>query len=220
MTISSKFGTRGPFAAAALAVCLWAPALRADGGGPLPAGRIFGHYVGRAFTDNSGNFVVYGYYAYLDGIPGPFFNGSPGEGTAFFTFRSSPLVFPAVLVNGSILWAPQEAGATLSIYFNASPHGDWNNPDSFSSGQLIATFVRSQGFFICNGNITLGNTCSDVVSDKLLFSADFTFKGQKSNLGTLIPAGVSTFTPMLDQSFPGFAAVYVGYHVAMGKSSD
>jgi len=121
---------------------------------------------------------------------------------------------------GSIAWATEQAGSTFSVYFNASPHGDWNNPDSFSTGQLIATLRRSQGFFMCNGDLSLLNMCSDFVSTKLASSSDFTFNGETMNFGRLIPFGINNVTPAIDTSFPGFAAAFVGYHMALGRSQD
>jgi len=41
---------------------------------------------------------------------------------------------------------PVSAG-TFNVYFNSNPNGDWSNPASFSSGQLIATFARKESLF-------------------------------------------------------------------------
>jgi len=123
------------------------------------------------------------------------------------------------VVNGSILWATQ-APSTLSVYFNASPQGDWSNPDSFSSGQLIATFEKPEGFFTCNGDLTLLNTCSSVDSGDLVSSTDFTFNGGTFNFARLVPLGVTNVTPMIDTSFPGFAAVFVGYELVIRDGSQ
>ncbi len=186
----------------------------------LPGSRIFDHFVGREIVTSAGDLEAVGYYAFLDGIPGSFFAGAPSEATAFFTFRSSPQVFSDVFVNGSIAWATLQAGSTLSVYFNVSPHGDWRNPDSFSSGQLIATFKRAEGFFSCNGDLTLLNTCGNVFSGKLASSADFTFNGKTLNFNRFVPLGLTNVTPMIDTSFPGFAAVFIGYDLAIGQPED
>ena len=185
---------------------------------PLPASRVFGHLVGRAIVTPAGDLEVVGYYALLEGIPGPFFAGAPSEATAFFTFRSDPLSFSDVFVNGSIAWA-ESAPSKLKVYLSATPHGDWNDPDSFSSGQLIATFDRRGELFTCNGNLTLLNTCTDALSRKLLSSEDFTFNGRTFNLKKLIPNGVTTVS-VVDTSFPGFSAVFVGYDLVIGNTED
>lgn len=187
--------------------------------GTIPGARIFDHYVGRAIRTASGT-VAFGYFTFLEGIPGPFFAGTPhSEATAFFTFRTDPLVFSDISRNGSILFATLRA-PTYQIYFNPSPHGDWSKPDSFSSGELIATFKRTDGFFTCNGNLNLLNTCSSFISGKLASSADFTFHGREFNLKTLVPFGITDISPMIDSSFPGFAAVFAGYEVAIGETKD
>ncbi|PYU70099.1 MAG: hypothetical protein DMG49_11910 [Acidobacteria bacterium] len=126
-------------------------------------------------------------------------------------------VFSDVFVNGSIAWATLQAGSTLSVYFNVSPHGDWSNPDSFSGGQLIATFRRTEGFFTCSGDLNLLNTCSNVISGKLASSADFTFNGKTLNFNRSVALGLTNVTPMIDTSFPGFAAVFVGYDLTIGE---
>lgn len=196
------------------------PLSASNGHDAIPPSQIFGHFVGRAIVTNSGDLEVVGYYVFLEGVSSPFFNGPQGESTAFFTFRSGPLVFSDVFTNGSIAWAIEQAGATYSVYFNPSPKGDWSNPDSFSSGQLIATFTRLQGFFTCSGDLNLLNTCSQVQSYTLTSSADFVANGQKLNFDDLVPFGVNTIAPMLDTSFPGFAAVFVGYQTANGRSQN
>jgi len=50
------------------------------------------HYVGRVrlnFLDSSG--IVYGYLTALSGVPSPsaLFKGTPGEATAYLTFRAN-----------------------------------------------------------------------------------------------------------------------------------
>jgi hypothetical protein len=33
---------------------------------------------------------------------------------------------------------------TFDVYLNTSPNRDWNNPDSFSTGVIVATFTRAR----------------------------------------------------------------------------
>ncbi len=198
---------------AALAVSVTGVASPVKAADKLPGSRLFDYLVGRAIVTSSGDLEAIGYYAFLEGIPGPFFSGDPGEATAFFTFRTGPLVFSNVFVNGSLAWALADP-SNLTVYFNTTPQGDWNNPDSFSSGQPIANFKRPEALFTCSGDLTLLNTCSFAVSQALVSSEDFTFNGGTFNFRKLVPDGVTLITPMLDTSFPGFAAVFVGYDLA------
>ncbi len=195
---------------AALAVSISGLAKPVKAADKLPGSRILDHFVGRAIVTSSGDIEAIGYYAFLDGIPGPFFSGDPGEATAFFTFRTGPLSFSNLVVNGSVGWALADP-SKLTVYFNTTPHGDWNNPDSFSSGQPIATIQRC---VMCNGDLTLLNTCGTAVSGALVSSQDFTFNGGTFNFKKLIPDGLTNVTPIVDTSFPGFAAVFVGYDLA------
>src|SRR6516165_8289087 len=61
-----------------------------DGAQAVGPGGLAADFVGRLYLnpDTLQGFVV-GYLPDIVGIAGPFFNGSPGEGTAFFTFRSN-----------------------------------------------------------------------------------------------------------------------------------
>lgn len=188
-------------------------------GALVPGARAFSGYAGRAVGLSSGAIEGFGYFTFVDGIPGPYFAGAPGEATAFFTFRTGPINFPTIVNNGSVLFAPAQ-GPTFNIYFNPAPKGDWNNPDSFSGGQLIATFKRAEGIFMCNGDLTLLNTCSLVISGKLASSADFNFNGATFNYNRLVPFGETDIISMIDTSYPGFAAVYVGYELAIGGGTE
>lgn len=206
--ISTKKSTRMVILISVLvfSVCLTKP-LKATG--PIPGARIFNHYVGRGITTPSGDTNAFGYFTFLDGVRGPFFAGAPSEATAFFTFRATPLVFSNISVNGSVLFATFRS-PTYKVYFNPSPHGDWTKPDSFSSGRLIATFKRTDGFSLA----------TSFISGKLASSEDFTFNGRTFNFNKLVPFGITDIAPMIDTSFPGFAAVFAGYEVAIGGQEE
>ena len=58
--------------------------------------------------------------------------------------------------NGNIGLSLVSAG-TFKVYYNTSPNGDWNNPATFSSGRLIATFTRTDSLFPAIGPIGVHN---------------------------------------------------------------
>lgn len=91
------------------------------------------------------------------------------------------------------------------MYFNGSPNGDWNNPDSFSSGRLVATFTRRQPLLVIN----VGTMFNAFSSSELTASHEFVFNGQTVDFKSLFPNGLtwletatSTFLP----GPPGFVA--------------
>jgi hypothetical protein len=136
---------------------------------------------------SSGTAQVVGYFTFVEGIPGPFFNDSPSEATAFFTFRSDTISLTPPIRNGPNLSVTTFSPGTFSVYFNASPDGDFSNADTFSSGQLIATFERSSGMIVVNG----ASTGTSTFSAKLISSRDFQFQGKTVNFRSLVPHGVT-----------------------------
>ena len=114
----------------------------------VPAGAVAFHFVSRiSFFAPPTPPVLVGYMAFIEGVPGPFFDGTgtPGEATAFFTLRATfgPAA-PIPLNPGSnveVLLIPP--GTTFDVFLDETPNQDWANPDSFSDGDLIATFDES-----------------------------------------------------------------------------
>jgi len=95
------------------------------------AGSLATNFVGRFyFNPNTLQGFVAGYLPDIAGITGPLFDGSPGEGTAYFTFRSNVFQFTQLPTNGDLQLFLLSAG-TYAIYFNAQTIGDWSNPIPF-----------------------------------------------------------------------------------------
>jgi hypothetical protein len=129
------------------------------------------------------------------------FSGSPSEQTAFFTFRSNVFSLAPLPANGDIGLDLVSAG-TFNIYYNPTPNGDWNNPDTFSGdqpfpGQPIAHFMRPESLFL---QISQSDSTSPppfesisrhVLTETLLTSQSFTFKGHKYDFSALVPGGVT-----------------------------
>jgi hypothetical protein len=78
------------------------------------------------------------------------------------------------------------AGHEVRFFFNANPHGDWNNPDTFSDGQLIAIYTTRKNLLSQVGNVGFF-----VNSAPLTFSADFNFRGETFNFKDLTPSGIT-----------------------------
>lgn len=112
----------------------------------------------------NGTAQVAGYFAFVEGVPGPFFSGNPGEATAFFTFRSDTLSLTSPIANGPDVSAIMFSPGTFTVYLNALPNGNFATLDSFSSGKPVATFLRSTGMI---SNVA-GSTGAATFSAKLV----------------------------------------------------
>jgi hypothetical protein len=151
-----------------------------EGQHSAPASRVVMYLVGRGFLNpNNGQSEIVGYITDIKGIPGSLFSGLPSESTAFFTFRSDIFTLQPLPTNGNV-GLSQVTPGTFSLYLNVSPNGDWRNPDTFSSGKLIATFKRGESLFL-----QIGPASSHVLSESLVSSSNFQFAGKDFNLDCL-----------------------------------
>ena len=114
--------------------------------------------------------------------------------TAYFTFRSAVIPFTQLPANGDLLPFVLSAG-TLSIYFNAQPTGtgDWTNPDSFSSGHLIATLKSPDGLFLQFISSDPPATLPFEISELPVSRQSFTFKGKTYDFSSVAPGGLMLF---------------------------
>lgn len=167
----------------------------------------------------TGNTFVYGYLTQVIGMNGPFFNGAPSQATAYFTLRSNVAQEAPLPANGDINLTVIQPW-TFSIYLNSNPHGDWSNPDSFSSGRLVATFARRELLLT-----QIGSIAYEKATSVLTFSQDFIFQDQTVNFRRLAPAvtitNLASSTP-LPVVLPGFPIVlpFSGYAVVDRNSHE
>jgi hypothetical protein len=125
---------------------------------------------------------------FLDGVSAPLFDvahGVPGEKTAVMTFRSDVFSAPPFF-NGNVVvlnW-PSAPAPVVKFYLNNSPNQDWNQPDSFSGGQLIGSFSARVGQIVITGTAAVVTYSYDWVSTQ-----NFSLGGKMVNLGRLSPGG-------------------------------
>jgi len=177
-------------ATALLAVAVSIPPMLAQEG-RAPVGRVAYHFVARLLQSSpSGPFFVIGYVNFLDGVSAPLFDvahGVPGEKTALMTFRSD--VFSATQIsNGNVLvlnW-PSTPAPVVKFYLNNSPNQDWNQPDSFSGGQLIGSFSARVGQIAI---ALTGSTAVVTYSYDWMSTQNFSLGGKMVNLDRLSPGG-------------------------------
>lgn len=127
-----------------------------------------------------------GHIAFIEGIDGLPFSGTPSKDTAYFTVRlTGPTpssvelpVEPDPEFNVSII----PPGAQFTVYFNAVPSSrDWSDASTFAQGVPIAVFEESA---LLNGTLNW-------FSSRLIDSTPIDFNGQKLSLKKLVPDGVT-----------------------------
>jgi len=192
----------------------------------IPSSAVACYLVGRVYFDSAGNAQVAGYFSDINGIGASdtLFNGTPGESTAFFTFRSDPLTFKS-LSNGDITLFLGSAGR-YDIYYNPNPKGDWSNPDSLSAGQKfpghpIAQSMRPEYLDLQFESFSFSQ---HAITETLVASQDFIFGGDKYNFNQLTPGGVTLYNYVSNTPLPavaGFPLVlpYAGNCVAVAGGS-
>jgi len=178
--------------------------------GTTPANHVVWQHVGRVYLNpDTGQAIYAGYLVNINGITTSLFNGAPSEGTAYFTFKTDVLQLTPLPNNGDISLSFVSAG-TFSVYYNPSPNGNWADPDTFSSGQLIATFERQQSLYPVIGPIGFHSLSGSLVS-----SHNFTFDGQRFNFNRISPDGITfaqffSSTPIPGAEFGYYTVVYAG----------
>jgi hypothetical protein len=189
------------------------------------AGGIAYHYVGRIklnFADSTG--IVYGYMTAVSGVKSTasLFNGTPGEATAYLTFRANvkftPLPGNGPLGPGQFAVSPilTEAG-TWSIYFTANPAHNWDNPDTFSNGQSVATFDRPVEQFSIYPTFSINAGAAILES-----STPFTLGGQRMHLREITPRGLVDITsgtpvPLTGSTPTAPIFAFSGYSLVIGR---
>ncbi|WNG50090.1 hypothetical protein F0U60_42680 [Archangium minus] len=179
-----------------------------------PIAGVAWYAIGRIYESNDGKVQDLGYFAHLGGIE-PLFDGSPGEATAFFTFRSTPFTVQT-LQNGD-LSVSLDATGTFTLYLQHEPRGDFSRPETFSQGEPIATFER----LYTAVSTSVGPLASNLFSAALRSSVDFTHRGRTWNLARLIPEGISQLGTASTTELPpppGYKRVlpFVGSALALG----
>jgi hypothetical protein len=181
------------------------------------ASRVVWHFVARSLVNPSNRTSqVIGYFTDLDGVSVSLFRGTPSETTACLTLRTDVFTAQPLPNNGSIALSVP-GPVILHLYFNPSHSNNWNDPDTFSSGQEVARFNRSANVSVSDGSIS-----SATFSLDLLFSQDFTINGQEVNFAKIAPHGVTnsnigSTTPVTGSGNFTLALPFVAAGIAIGN---
>ena len=182
----------------------WLPLAEAQ---QIPSSAVACYLVGRFYVDpTTGKGEVAGYFTDINGIGASdsLFKGMPSESTAYFTFRAM-LSATSLPSNGDITLLLGSAG-TYDIYYNPAPKGDWNNPDTFSGGQLVAHFSRPEFLSLQFDSFSF---TQHAITETLVSSQAFTFKGHRHNFKELTPGGITLYNYVSNTPLP--PAVVAGF---------
>ena len=186
---------------------------------PIPSSAVVCYLVGRIYFDNKGNAEEAGYFSDINGngASDSLFSGTPSESTAFFTFHTTVSI-SSLPSNGDITPLLGSAGL-YDIYYNPTPKRDWGNPSSFATGQLIAHFSRPELLLIQFNSFSFSQ---HTVTETLLSSRDFVFKGHRYNFKELTPGGITltnfiSNTPVSPTAGFAFVVPYAGNGVAVAS---
>jgi hypothetical protein len=189
-----------------------------------PSAAVACNFVGRFYlnpTTFQGQVVGYitNIHGIFEGMSEPLFNGPPSERTAFFTFRSDLFSLKALPANGDLALFLVSAGQ-FNIFFNPTPNCDWNNPDTFSNGQLIAHFTRPEVL-----DLQFESTSQHIITETLVSSLSFVFKGHTFNFSEIAPGGITLYEAISNTSLPAvgtFSIVlpFAGTGVAVSSENE
>ena len=194
---------------------------------PIAPARVAWYVTGRFYENEQRQLEDLGYFLHLSGVEGPLFreDGSPGESTALFTFRSRPFV-AQTLTNGNLTIGLDSVGE-FSLYFNPEAGASFDDPGSFSRGRRIATFRRVSavmGETLASplpGGLALG---TNVFTADLVESVPFELGGYWYNLRDLLPCGITQWgtasaNPLA--TFPPFQRIvaFAGTAIAAGTAA-
>ena len=185
---------------------------------PTGAGGLVAHYVARIYIDPAtGQAQCVGYFTDITGITASLFSGTPGEETAYFTFRSDVFQLSPLPANGDLQPDLFTAG-NYAIYFNRQPIGDWSDPGTFSSGQPIATFKRPESFVSL-----LPQTFHSAIREELVSTQAFRFNGHNYDFNAIAPGGLTLMDVGSTTQLPGISGFslvlpYAGSAIAVGAN--
>jgi len=185
----------------------------------IPSGVVAAHLAGRILVTQDGVCEIVGYHPFIDGL-GLLFAGEPSERTAIISIRSEPFRMRPVLNGATVhLFAAPITGTTvpLRVYYNPEPNRDFADPDSFSDGQLVATFHPRGGMATLSplGGATFAGTL-DLVS-----SVEFTLDGRSVDLrfmGATVTVDLHGEAPVYGGPYLGLAFPFGGQVKATGEN--
>ncbi|MEZ5401984.1 MAG: hypothetical protein R2729_20090 [Bryobacteraceae bacterium] len=147
--------------------------------GRVPIGAVAAQAVGRVVLTPDGGADIFGYYTFVEGIPG-LFKDAPSAAGAHLTYRAEPTA-AAFLDNGRVLHliaTPANGQFTrIGVYYHPEPTNDLERPASFAEGTHVASY-RTHG---TRANVT-SNAYQLSATLELEWAVDFPHAGRTFNL--------------------------------------
>ncbi len=144
--------------------------------GRAPAGEVSTSFVARLAPDG------FGYLTFIAGYDGPVFSSDTvqDETTAYFTFYSPDSGAPAKVFERGTLQLIQLSGdpaGDIFFYFDNTPDGDFDHPETFSDGELIGVTTADTYFLKTDLNSGTGMT-TNTSRHRQLSSGTFHLEGK------------------------------------------
>ena len=108
------------------------------------------------------------------------------------------------------------SAGTFDIYYNSTPNGDWSNPDTFSSGQQVAHFMRPESLFLqvlqtdSASPPPFESISQHALTETLVSSQSFTFKSHKYDFSALVPGGITLHELFSNTGVQGVSGFPIG----------
>jgi hypothetical protein len=155
----------------------------------IAPGEVFWYAVGCFYEWADGSLQDLGYFVHLGGLPGPLFRGAPGPSGAFFTFAADPFRSIPLPPNdrADTFSASIDPPRRFSLYMNTEPAGDFEHPESFARGFLIATFERATPVV----GAAAADQSANLFTARLVASTPFDFAGQRFDLQAMLGRGIT-----------------------------
>jgi hypothetical protein len=169
---------------------------------------------------NGGNFLNYGYMSYISGLSQSalYSSSNPvvhGVGDAYFTFYSTATLTSRDVI--SSVFTIDSVGV-MNVYYQAYPSANFNDPNSFTNGTLIAKFnLRGQNVLNVQGPGK--GVASGIVEMEQTLASPFTFGANTLTLGQvglLLRGNYNGEGTLLDPITPKSFTVEMGNAVVTG----
>ena len=172
-------------------------------------GQLLYEIIGQVINSTPTTSTQFGYFTYIKGIDGLFAAAPENETTAWFTFHRETTNL-RVTVNGPLRIISREG--TTTVYLNATPAGNFSDPDSFRAGAPIQSSTLRQQVIVD----TVTQTFTVVNEDTITSSSLFSVNGGTYQIGKVGDVFRTTKNGHLNSPLP--SGYFAGYSVGAEKT--
>ena len=172
-------------------------------------GQLLYEIIGQVINFTPTTSTQFGYYTHIKGVDALFAGAPENETTAWFTFFRETTNL-RVTANGPLRIISREG--TTTVYLNATPAGNFSDPDSFRAGASIQTSTMRQQVIVD----TVSQTFTVVNQDTITSNSVFTVNGSTYQIGKVGDVFRTTKNGHLSGPVP--SGYFAGYSVGAEKS--